>query len=308
MIIFHKYRAQHLPGCTLIYIFAPKFIQMKRCFIPLLLGLCLAMASCTEYSKVINSTDLDYKYKVAQEYYNKGQYARAAVLLQDVIQRFKGTENGEESLYMLGMSQFGAKDYNAAATVLQKYYQTYPHGKYAEKAMYQSGLALYNDTPEPKLDQTATYAAISEFQNFIETYPESDMREKAQEMIFALQDKLVEKEYISAKLYYDLGDYFGNCSSGGNNYEACVITAQNALKDYPYTTRREEFAILILRAKFHLAEASVERKKAERYHDAIDEYYGFTNEYPESKYLDEAHALYNKAKPWVESSDTESTP
>ena len=82
---------------------------MKRCFIPLLLGLCLAMASCTEYSKVINSTDLDYKYKVAQEYYNKGQYARAAVLLQDVIQRFKGTENGEESLYMLGMSQFGAK-------------------------------------------------------------------------------------------------------------------------------------------------------------------------------------------------------
>lgn len=65
------------------------------------------------------------------------------------------------------------------------------------------------------------------------------MREDAQNMIFTLQDKLVEKEYLSAKLYYDLGNYFGNCSSGGNNYEACVITAQNALKDYPYTTRRK---------------------------------------------------------------------
>lgn len=261
----------------------------------------LAVTSCSNYTKVLNSTDYMMKYGVAKEYYNKGQYARAAVVLQDVIQMLKGTEDGEESLYMLGMSYFNAKNYEAANSVFQKYYQTYPHGKYTEKAMFQSGLSLYNQTPEPKLDQSATYAAIAEFQNFMETFPESEMREEAQNMIFALQDKLVEKEYLSAKLYYDLGNYFGNCSSGGNNYEACVITAQNALKDYPYTTRREEFAILILRAKFHLAANSIERKKAERYHDAIDEYYGFTNEYPESKYMSEAKSLYKQAAPYVES-------
>lgn len=276
---------------------------MKRIISSLLFGggMLLAVTSCSNYTKVLNSTDYMMKYGVAKEYYNKGQYARAAVILQDVIQMLKGTEDGEESLYMLGMSHFNAKNYEAANSVFQKYYQTYPHGKYAEKAMFQSGLSLYNQTPEPKLDQSATYAAITEFQNFIETYPESELREEAQNMIFTLQDKLVEKEYLSAKLYYDLGNYFGNCSSGGNNYEACVITAQNALKDYPYTTRREEFAILILRAKFHLAANSIERKKTERYHDAIDEYYGFTNEYPESKYMNEAKALYKQAAPYVES-------
>ena len=274
---------------------------MKRIISSFLLGAGLvAVTSCSNYTKVLNSTDYMMKYGVAKEYYNKGHYARAAVILQDVIQMLKGTEDGEESLYMLGMSHFNAKNYDAANSVFQKYYQTYPHGKYAEKAMYQSGLSLYKETPEPKLDQSATYAAITEFQNFIETYPESELREDAQNMIFTLQDKLVEKEYLSAKLYYDLGNYFGNCSSGGNNYEACVITAQNALKDYPYTTRREDFAILILRAKFHLAAHSIDRKKTERYHDAIDEYYGFTNEFPESKYMDEAKALYKQASPYVE--------
>ena len=38
--------------------------------------------------------------------------------------------------------------------------------------------------------------------------------------MFELQDKMILKAYLSAKLYYNLGAYFGNCTSGGNNYEA----------------------------------------------------------------------------------------
>lgn len=83
-------------------------------------------------------------------------------------------------------------------------------------------------------------------------------------MIFELQDKLVEKEYLSSKLYYDLGSYSGNASysSTGNNYLAAIVTAQNVLKEYPYTKMREELSILILRAKYHMAKESVlEREK-----------------------------------------------
>lgn len=56
-----------------------------------------------------------------------------------------------------------------------------------------------------------------------------------------------------------MGTYFGNCTSGGNNYEACIVTAQNALKDYPYSNRREEFASLIMKGKYELAKMSVEK-------------------------------------------------
>ena len=47
---------------------------------------------------------------------------------------------------------------------------------------------------------------------FMEYFPRSERKSEAQIMIFALQDKLVLKEYLSAKMYYDLGTYTGNAS------------------------------------------------------------------------------------------------
>ena len=57
--------------------------------------------------------------------------------------------------------------------------------------------------------------------------------------------------------------------------------------------------MLVLKAKFALAALSIESKKEERYHSAIDEYYGFVTEYPESKYMKEAKSLFDKAKAYL---------
>lgn len=269
---------------------------MKHFFLPIV---CVAMVlvSCGKYESIVKTQDYEYKYEAAKQYYAEGQYNRAALLLQDVLSVLKGTEQGEESLYLTGLCNMKAKNYESAVTVFRKYYQTYPRGKYAEIARFQCAESLYELVNDPKLDQTPTFEAVTEFQNFIENYPASAKRQMAQDYIFKLQDLLVEKEYLSAKLYYNLGTYTGNGRNG--NYGACILTAENAIKDYPYTSRREEFAILILRAKFALARLSIEEKKEERYHNAIDEYYGFVTEYPESKYLKEAQDLFDKARKYV---------
>ena len=168
-------------------------------------------------------------------------------------------------------------------------------------ARFYSGKALYLDTPEPRLDQSSTYKAIEELQMFMEYFPESDRKELAQNMIFELQDKLVEKEFLSAKLYYDLGSYTGNTvySSTGNNYLAAVVTAQNILREYPYTKRREDLSILILRAKYDMAKESVPEKKEDRMRETIDEYYAFINEFPESKYKNEVEQIFKDASKFV---------
>ena len=268
------------------------FLTLCAFFIIMLLG-----SSCNSYTKLMKSQSYEQKYEAAKQYYAQGNYNYAATLCTEVLSVLKGTEYGEESLYLTGLSHMRARNYDAAATVFRKYYTTYPKGKFSEQARFYCGKSLFQLTPEPKLDQTDTYEAVTEFQNFIENYPESSLRPQAQDLIFALQDKLVEKGYLSAKLYYDLGDYIGN--GRGGNYGACIVTAENAIKDYPYTKRREDFAILILRAKFALAAFSIEAKKEERYHNAIDEYYGFVTEYPESKYLKEAQNLFKKAEKYV---------
>lgn len=267
------------------------------------LALVLGLTSCNDYTQLMKSADFDYKYEAAKQFYAEGHYNRASLLLSELITTFKGTEKGEESLYLLGMSSLNAGSYQAAAEYLRKYYQSYPRGTYAEEARFHCAEALYRSTPEIRLDQTGTYEAVTEYQNFIEAFPASRLRPAAQDKVFELQDKLVEKEYLNAKLYYDLGTYFGNCSNGGSNYQACIITAENAIKDYPYTKRREAFAILLLKAKFDLARQSVEARKEERYHAAIDEYYGFQNEFPESAFMPEAKALYEKARRYESAGD-----
>ena len=257
----------------------------------------LLFGSCaSEFNKVYRSPDNDYKYEYAKQLFATKKFNQAIVLLEEVVQLKKGSDQAEECLFMLAMAQYNNSDYEGAAATFRKYHQSYPRGIFAEQASFFVGQSLYESTPEPRLDQSPTIGAINAYQEFLDYYPESKRRQEAQTRLFELQDKLVLKEYLSAELYYNLGGYFGNCSNGGSNYEACIITAQNALKNYPYSRQREDFALLIMKSKFELAENSSTDKRLERYRDAEDECYGFINEFPDSKNVPMAQKFIAKCK------------
>lgn len=274
-------------------------VMKKHCL--LIVVLATFLASCAKWTALQNTQDYEYKYEAAKSLYAEGKYGQASMYFAEVLAVMKGTAYAEESLYLAAMSNFYNKDYDAASQYFRKYYQVYPKGLYVEYARYYCGLSLYNMTPDPRLDQQSTYEAIKEFQDFMDYYPYTSIKASTQEMIYALQDKLVEKEYLSAKLYFDLGSYTMNCAYGGSNYEACVVTAQNALRDFPFAKpeRREELSVMILRARFLLAEQSVDSKHISRYRDCIDEYYAFVNDFPESKYIKEAEKIMSKSTDFV---------
>lgn len=269
---------------------------MKNYITAVVLSALLFTSCANEFNRVYKTNDYSYKYEYAKECYAQGKYTRASTLLQGLVTLQKGTDNAQESLYMLGMAEYNSKDYEGAAATFKKYFSSYPKGSYAQEAEFYAGMSLYNSTPEPRLDQSQTVNAIAAFQEYIDLFPDGKERSQAQQRLFELQDKLVQKELYSAQLYYDLGQYFGNCTYGGNNYEACIITAQNALKDYPYSKLREKFSLLVMKSKFELAQQSVEEKKLERFQDAEDECYGFLNEYPDSKDKVTAEKLITKCK------------
>ena len=270
--------------------------EMKKYVISLSILMMLLTGCASEFNRVYKTTDNDYKYEFAKECFARGKFTQAITLLQELVTIQKGTDNAQECLYMLAMAEYCDRDYESASETFKKYYQTYPKGIYAEQAAFYIGQSLYQSTPEPRLDQTATVNAISAYQDFLDFFPESQLKAKASSRMFELTDKLVLKEYLSAKLYYNLGDYFGNCTNGGSNFEACIVTSENALKTYPFTTMREEFAVLIMKSKYELARQSVEEKKIERYRDAEDECYGFINEYPESVERKTAERYIKKCK------------
>lgn len=273
------------------------YIKMKKGLV--LLG-CVVMllSSCAgEFNKVFKSSDYDYRYEYAKQCFVMGKYGRAENLLIDMISLKKGTDEAQESLYMLAMSQYMNSDYEAASETFRKFFATYPKSPFAERASFYVGQSLYRGAPEPRLDQTPTIGAISAYQQFLDFFPNSKSRPEAQERLFELQDKLVQKELLSAQLYYNLGGYFGNVNSNTeSNYISSIITAQNALKAYPYSKWREEFALLIMKSKFQLAENSSADKRLERYRDAEDECYGFINEYPDSENKSIAEKYISKCK------------
>ena len=128
----------------------------------------LLLCSCkSEFNAVYKSNDISYRYEYAKENYALHKYTRASILFGDMINVTKGTDNGEECLFLYGMSTFNTGDYESAAEIFKKYSQTYPKGKYAEMAYYFVGESLYKGSPEPRLDQSDTYSAIKSFQDLL---------------------------------------------------------------------------------------------------------------------------------------------
>ena len=251
------------------------------------------LSSCGEYNKVLKSTDYNYKYEYAKRAFEEGKYTQAYTILEDIVTVFKGTDKAEESLFLLGMSYYENKDYLSSGSYFRTYYQHYPKGKYAELARFYCGYGYYLDSPDPQLDQSETVKAIEELQAFLDYFPKSDKVSIAQNAIFELQDKLVLKQLQNATLYFNLGNYMGN------NYESCVITAKNAIKDYPYSKYKEQLEFLILKARFNEASESVDEKKEERFNTVIDEYYSFINDYPDSQNRKEADNIFKIASKHV---------
>ena len=260
----------------------------------LLFAITIFFSSCGEYNRILKSTDRDLKYTYAKKYFEEKKYSRSTALLEELVSFFKGTAQAEESLYLLGQSYYNSKDYLSSTQIFSTYYNTYQKGEYAEPSLYYAAYGMYLDSPDPQLDQAKTYKAISEFQRYIELYPQTERADQAKSYLFELQEKLAYKELLNAKLYLRLGNYMGN------NYESSVITSREALKDYPFSKYAEDFQMLILRARYELAENSYQEVKPMRYRAVIDEYYNYKNSYPTGKFMKEADKYFNEAQQIVD--------
>lgn len=262
----------------------------------LIFSILVMLSSCSSYAKLQKSDDYELKFRMAKNYLQERRYIRAISLFEDVMPNFRGTPQAEDILYLLGKSYMladsksTASNYLSASEYFESYLRNYPKGKYAEEVRFQIAYCYYLDSPDVRLDQTATENAVYSFSEYIEFYPAGAYVEDAYRYLNEMEDKMAEKIYVSAKLYYDLGLY------GGNNYKACVVTAENMLKEYPDSKFREDAVFLILKAKAKEAQLSVSEKQKERYSEVVDEYYRYVNEFQNGKYVKEAGKILKEAR------------
>jgi outer membrane protein assembly factor BamD len=246
------------------------------------------LSSCGEYEKLLKSTDYDLKKNKAKEYYDKGEYVKTTELLTQILPRFRATEEAEELNWINCQSYYGMKDYFMAGSYFKSFIDQFPFGKHAEEAHFMSALCDYNISARPELDQDNTRNAIEGFHIFLNKYPNSSKAEECRTMIKDLEDKLVEKSYLSAKLYYDM-----------NQYKAAVVALNNSLKEYANTKYREKMMYLKLNSLFQYAELSLANKQKERYQATLDDYYSFMEEFPKSAYSKDINNIFQKTNKYL---------
>lgn len=255
----------------------------------------LVLGACkSRYQTVRESTDYEYKFKVAKEYYEQGDYARSSELFKDVLNAYRGTSKMEDVYYYYAYSCFNRKMYTTANQYFRMLFVQNPQSKYAEESMYLAGYSLYELSPSVRLEQSISQECVDAMELFINAYPESRKVNDARNVIAEMQDKLVDKSYLSAELYYDM-----------ERYKASVIAIKNSLKEYPNTKYREKMLYMLVKAAYLYADNSVYEQQGKRMSMAMDEYYSFVDEFPNSHYRKELDKYEAQMEKWVHVDESE---
>ena len=248
-------------------------------------ALAIMLSGCGEYEKLLKSRDFKKKYEKGLAYYEEGEFVKSATLFDQVANVYRGTIKADTAKYYQAKGYYGQRDYVMAGHYFNELSVTYPNSV---------AYCYYKQSPRPQLDQANTFKTITALQMFMVRYPTSDKLNQCREIIVEMSDKLVEKSFISAKLYYDLG-----------YYKSAIIALRNSLINYPETRFREELMFLILKSSYLLADNSIPSKQRERFQAAVDEYYSFIGEFPEGPHTREAQRIYENSNKFLEDTNKE---
>lgn len=238
-----------------------------------------------KYQKTLKNTDPAKKLELAQYYYNKKDYYRASTLFEQLQTSYSGTSTAEKVTYYSAYCNYGLQNNLLAGYQFKTYYENFPTGQWAEECLYMYSHCLYLESQVWYLDQTDTYKALEAIKLFVSVYTDSKYIPECNIELDKLRNKLAYKAYRNAKLYYLTREY-----------KSAIVALQNVIKDFPEIPQKEELDYLTVKSYFLLFENSVDKKKEERYNDAVLNFQQFKSENPDSKYLNELKKMVVKSE------------
>ncbi len=230
-----------------------------------------------EYNQISKKGTVEEKYNFALKAYDKQDYRKSSSIFEELLPLFRGKDALDGLLYNLAYSYFYDKDYFMAAYYFRTLARQFPNGQRVEEATYMSAYCKSLESPDFRLDQSATKEAIKQLQLYINYYPESRRVEEASRLIVEMRAKLALKAFNIAGMYYRRG-----------LYNAAAITFNNFLRDYPESPDREQAMFLMLKSRFLYAKNSFKHLQPERYRKVLDIYDMFLRNYAGSRYREDA--------------------
>jgi outer membrane protein assembly factor BamD len=236
-------------------------------------------------SKLLKNPDASYKLRRAEQFFVKKEFIKAQQVYEDIMPFFKTSKEFEDIYYKYAYCAYNLSDFMNAENLFKSYLEIFPTSARAEEIDYMRAYCYYKQSPKAQLDQTNTVRAMGMMQTFINTHPGSPRNKEATEIIDICRAKLETKDFLSAQLYYELGQF-----------RAAGVAFTSLLNVYPESYRADEYKLMVIKSYFRFAEMSIEEKKVERFEQVVTECFEFTDRYPESKWKKEVDNFLNQSQ------------
>lgn len=249
----------------------------------------LLIASCSGYNKLLRHGTSEDKYEKALELYNDKKYNKALTLFKEVEHVFAHSDRADSVMFFIGVCYYNMGDFVSSGEQFNTFRQEFRRSPFLEEAEYYFAKGFYYSSPEPENDQTNTHVAMQAIGEYLGHYPNSHKKEELIENLTDLRQRLYNKTYLNAKLYYDIG-----------YYNSAVTALNNAIKRYPDSNHREELLFLIVSSHYEFAKNSIVSLQRQRYLDMQDAYYTFIEEFPESTFRKDADKMFEDSKAFLD--------
>ena len=165
------------------------------------------VSGCNKKSVNLREVPPEQQFEYAKGLYDKKDYEKAKFQFTVILLNNPGHAVIEDAQFYLAESYFGLGEYVLAISEYEKLIRSMPQSEYIDDARYKVGLSYYKLSPGYALDQEYTHKAISQFQQFLEENPESDLKEKVEEQLLECRFKLAKKEFKAGEQYRKMGYY-----------------------------------------------------------------------------------------------------
>jgi outer membrane protein assembly factor BamD len=166
--------------------------------VPLYLILCVACAG--GIPKIPNTADEILA--EGDKYFENKQYTQSEELYKAFLSRHPGHDRSDYAQYMLGESNYNKREFPLAAVEYQILMNNYGYSEYIDDALFKLGLCYYNESPRPERDQQMARDALSRFNQFLQTYPNSPLVPEVEEYVKLIHLKLAEKTFDTGYYYF----------------------------------------------------------------------------------------------------------
>ncbi|WP_299782551.1 outer membrane protein assembly factor BamD [uncultured Formosa sp.] len=243
----------------------------------------IVLSSCSEYQKTLKATDIGKKFKMGEELYDQGEFAKANKLFSQIVPSYRGKPQAEKLMYMYAQSYYGLKDYFVSGYQFERFADSYPKSEKLEEASFLAAKSYYKLSPVYSKDQSDTKEAMEKLQLFINRFPKSEYVSEASGYIRELDEKLERKAFEIAKQYNTIQDY-----------QASIKSFDNFLFEFPGSSLREEAMYYRFDASYKLAIYSIERKKEERLQSADSYYKDLMKGFSETQFSESAVKMHEE--------------